>query len=261
MVRAAMTESVQFELRGSAAVLRLARPEVHNAVNRAVISRLEECLEELDEHPEVTGLVLTGAGTRSFCAGSDLDELASMEEPGPQDAEAVLRMEGILDRLASGPQVSVAALNGSAFGGGCELMSACHLRIASASARFSLRQTAMGLTPGWGGGARLFRRLGRSAALRLFLTADTIDAEEAHRLGLVDLLVPPEDVLPESLRLIERISANGPEAIRGILALAEAMETESPQEIRAVERRLFTDSFGNDHFRGRLESWRARRRP
>lgn len=253
-----MSNLIHFERHGPIGILRLQRPEVHNAINRALLGQFEVCLESLDGQPDIAVLILTGAGTKSFCAGSDLSEFAEAEERHCS-LELVQRMEAVLERLEAGPQVSIAALNGSAFGGGSELLTACHLRVAADSARFSFRQASLGVTTGWGGGRRLFRLVGRAAALRLLLTADTIDAKEAHRLGLVDFLVPVDQVLREALSLAERIAANGHEALRGFLELAQAIDHLPGDRIPTLERELFERCSGGERFWRRAAEWRERR--
>lgn len=245
------------EVDGAVAVLRLTRPRVHNVVRMATIDRLEKLLARLDDRPAVRVLVLTGSGD-SFCAGSDLAELAQL-----QDREHGLtmspRMHRILDRLDGGPQVVLGALNGGAYGGGCELITACHLRVASNAARFSFRQASLGLTTGWGGGARLFRLVGRSAALRLLLTAATLDAAEALDVGLVDQLVPPDAVETATLRLAHDIAANQGTSLRGFLDLAQAVGSESWEDAVETERRLFAERWRGEVFWQRVADWKERR--
>lgn len=243
---------------GAVAVLRLDRPAVHNVVGLATIDRLEALLDELDGWQDVVVLVLTGTGEKTFCAGSDLGDLATVD-----DREAALdmspRMQGILDRLDRGPRVTLAALNGSAYGGGCELLTACHLRIAAAGSRFSFRQAKMGVSTGWGGGGRLFRLVGRSHALRLLLTADTISADEALRIGLVDQVVPGDRVLDETLELAQRIAGNHPPSLAAFLALANLADQETHNAILAEERRLFGELWRDNTFWENVEAWKVRR--
>ncbi len=248
----------ELEHHGEVAVLRLCRPEVHNVVRTATIQCLEDLLAQLDSTPEVRVLVLTGRGDKSFCAGSDLRELSELVDR-PKGLEMSPRMARILDRLEKGPQVVIGALNGSAYGGGCELMTACHLRLAASTARFSFRQAALGLTTGWGGGLRLFRLLGRSAALRLLLTADTITATQARDMGLVDFLVPQEEVQSAALGLARRIAANQPTSLRGFLALAEAASSQSREPAEAVERQLFAERWHGETFWQQVDAWKRRK--
>lgn len=257
-----MSEGARLERRGAAAILWLDRPAVHNVVDLATIGKLETLLAKLDAMgPEVRCLVLAGAGEASFCAGSDLGELATMTTEAEREAGLAMspRMHAILDRLDRGPQVTLAALAGGAYGGGCELITACHLRIASDDARFSFRQAAMGVVTGWGGGVRLFRQVGRAGALRLLLTADTIDAQEALRLGLVDFLAAREEVLPQALDLAHRIARLHPESIAGFLELARSVAEDGPAAARDTERRLFAELWRGEAFWREVDAWRRRK--
>lgn len=251
-------DDARLEVNGAVAVLRLNRPRVHNVVRMATIDCLERHLARLDTLHDVRVVVLTGNGA-SFCAGSDLAELSELQDR-EQGLTMSPRMHRILDRLESGPQVVLGALNGGAYGGGCELITACHLRLASTAARFSFRQASLGLTTGWGGGARLFRLVGRAAALRLLLTAATIDADEAKGLGLVDQLVPPDDVETAALRLAHDIAANQATSLQGFLDLAQAVGSDSWEHAVDTERRLFAERWRGEVFWQRVADWKARKR-
>ncbi len=249
-----------FDLEGDIGVIRLNRPEVHNAVDAAMMVALEEILDRVDGEPDLRVLVLTGAGERSFCAGGDLKHFASLESR-EEGAAMSRRMSALLDRLADGPRPVIAAVNGDALGGGCEVLVACHLRLAVAGARFSFRQAAMGVVTGWGGGVRVLRLLGRSGALRLLLTADRIDAAEARRLGLVDVLVDePGSLMDEALGLARRIAANAPEAVAAFLDLARTYEADGAAAARQREAELFAERWVGERFRRKVAAWADRGR-
>jgi len=244
-----MTETVQLELRDDAtAVLRLNRPEVHNAVDGAVMDGFEAALDVLDAEA-VRAVVVTGAGTRTFCAGGDLRYFATLGATAADGVAMSRRVQAILERLVRGRAV-IAALNGDVIGGGCELAVACHLRIAAAGVRFSFRPVAMGLIPGWGGGGRLSRLVGRSTALRLLLLAATIDAGEALRLGLVDRVVEPERLMDEAESWARTIAAQPASAVRAMLELDGDAERET---------RLFGELWSGEDFRRVLDEWRRRK--
>lgn len=249
-------DPVQLERQPGVAVLRLARPEVHNVVDDRVLDRLEHLVEELEgDGTEV--LVLTGAGSRTFCAGADLSWVAALPDHR-QGLELSRRMRAVLERLHGGPRPVIAAVNGDALGGGCEILTACHLRIASATARFSFRQATMGVVTGWGGGARLFRLLGKSKALRLLLTAETIDAARALALGLVDRVVPADELMDEALATAERIAANSPASVAAFLELARAADPPDAA-VAELEERLFARLWDGEHFRRKVAQWRQRK--
>lgn len=248
----------RLSVEGPVATLRLTRPAVHNVIRTATIGRLETLLARLDGLPEVRVVVLTGSGDATFCAGSDLHELAHLDDRR-QALDMSPRMHRVLERLDGGPQVVVGALNGSAYGGGCELLTACHLRIAPSTARFSFRQASLGVTTGWGGGWRLFRLVGRSAALRLLLTAATIEAPEALEMGLVDWLVAPGEVQTAAMELAQTIAANQGSALTGFLELANAVDRQPREQALATERRLFAERWHGDAFWQQVEAWQRRR--
>jgi len=251
-------DPIRFERRREIGIIVLNRPEVHNAVNAAVMDRLESLLGQLEDDLRV--LILTGAGSETFSAGGDLGYFATLTNRR-QCLGMSRRMQAIMRRLEDGPQVVIAALNGNALGGGCEIVTACHLRIAASTARFSFRQAGMGVVTGWGGGVRLFRLVGRATALRLLLTAETIDAAEALRIGLVDRVTAPEKLMDEALALASEITAHPADAIRAFLELARTIAQAGPDAAVETETRLFGQCWVGDGFRRRLADWEKRRSP
>lgn len=244
-----MTETVQLELRDDAtAVLRLNRPEVHNAVDGDMMDRLEAALDVLDASA-ARAVIVTGAGRRTFCAGGDLGYFATLGASADDGVALSRRVQAIFERLGRGRAV-IAALNGDAIGGGCEIAVACHLRIAAADVRFSFRPVTMGLIPGWGGARRLSRLVGRSAALRLLLLSATIDAGEALRLGLVDRVVEPGRLMDEAESWARTIAAQPAPAVRALLELDGDAEQET---------RRFGELWSGEDFRRVLEDWRRRK--
>ncbi len=253
-----MHDPVTFTPRGPVGIFCLNRPDVHNAVDAQVIGSLETWLDRIEADPGLRVVVLTGAGSKTFCAGGDLAYFATLTS---SDAGMAMsrRMQALLARLATGPRPVIAAINGDAWGGGCEILTACHLRIAAAGARFGFRQAAMGVITGWGGGARLFRLVGRSQALRLLLTAATFDAEEALRIGFIDRVVAAAELSAAVLALAEQIAANAPASVRAFLRLAELVESADPVTLSEAETQLFGECWTGDHFRQKVAAWSAQR--
>jgi enoyl-CoA hydratase len=196
------------------------RPDKLNALNATVIAELDEAVTRLTADPEVRGVILTGAGSKAFVAGADIGEI------GGQDAvvgQARSRTgQRMMRRLEQCGKPVVAAVNGFALGGGCELAMACHLRVASDAARFGQPEVKLGIGPGYGGTVRLPRLVGRGRALELLLTGSMIDAQEAWRIGLVNRVVPADRLLAESEQLLRTILENGPLAVRACLELVDA---------------------------------------
>jgi enoyl-CoA hydratase len=223
---------VEIEDRGPVRVLRINRPEARNALNAAVIAGLGRGVEAADRDPEVRAVVITGTGDRAFCAGMDLRNFAegSNERSDTDGAEAYSRFlrEGIEKPV-------VGAANATAVAGGFELLLACDLVVASEHAVFGLPEVKRGLFPA-GGGMQLGRRLPLAVALEIGLTGDTIDATRALALGLVNRVVPPDDVLDESVALATRIAENGPLAVRIAKKLMLAALDVSRDEIWELQR-------------------------
>lgn len=245
---------VEFEIRDQIALVRLNRPEVHNAIDPRVMERLEEILTDLDARPEVLVIILTAAGGESFCAGGDIKYFATLKTR--EDAlKMSRRMQAILNTLFSGDKVVIAAINGRALGGGCELLTACHFRLAAEHATFSFRQAANGVVTGWGGGVRLFRLLGHNRALQLFLTSETIDTQEARRIHFVDRVVPAADLLPTVFALAKKITANSPAAVRGFLQIARKIQLCNMEELANYETEQFADLWVGEDFRNWLNGF------
>lgn len=237
-------------------VITLNRPEKENAVDEAMMVRLESILDRIEAEPGVLALILTGAGSRTFSAGGDLryfDRLRS-RQAGVAMSE---RMQAILERLHSGERPVIAAINGRALGGGCEILTACHFRIAASDASFGFRQAANGLTTGWGGGIRLFRLLGRSRALDLLLTSRIVDADEALAMGLIDRTVPADRLMVEARRLAAAVCANSATSVRAFLDLAGVIERGDRDAVRR-ETELFGDCWIGEDFRKTLSDFKLR---
>lgn len=201
---------------GAVAIVTVDRPAALNALNAATIEQLDAAFAALSEDDTGRVVILTGAGEKSFVAGADIKELAQLD---PITARSLARRgQSVFNRVERMNKPVIAAVNGFALGGGCELAMSCHIRIASQKARFGQPEVKLGLIPGYGGTQRLTRLAGRGAALRLILSGEMIGAGEALRLGLVDAVSAPESLLEDCLKLAGAIAANAP------LALGHALE-------------------------------------
>lgn len=209
-----MYQFLTFEVAERIAVITVNRPDKLNALNDATIAELGRAIDEANAREDVAGVLLTGAG-RSFIAGADISEL---ESQSPLEAQRRARVgQAIFRRFETSPKPTVAAINGFALGGGCELAMACHVRLASEKAKLGQPEVKLGIVPGYGGTQRLPRLVGRSAALKLLLTGDMIDAAEAFRLGLVDQVVAPETLMDTARALLGAMVANAPLALAGCI--------------------------------------------
>jgi enoyl-CoA hydratase len=228
-------------LDGPIATLTLDRPEVLHALNTVMFDELESAFTTLAADPAIRAVILTGSGDRAFAAGADIRALAETDAAtglaASQRGQQVFAL--IASHLEAAGKPVIAAINGVALGGGCELALACTLRIASDKARLGLPETKLGLIPGYGGTQRLTRLIGHSAALRLMLTAQIVDAPEALRLGLVDEVAPHADLLPRARTLADTIASLAPLAIAGVLEAVNRGAHEPLEEALATEAHIF----------------------
>jgi enoyl-CoA hydratase len=230
-------ENLLFEIREPFAIVTLNRPKVLNALNRATFAELELAFTELAASKSVRAILLTGAGEKAFAAGADIQELAQVSAIEGQQLAA--RGQRILDLIENCGKPVIACINGFALGGGCELALACTMRLASETAKFGQPEVKLGLLPGYGGSQRLPRLVGKGAALKLLLTGEIISATEALRIGLVDEVLPPAELLPRAEQLALSIAANAPLAIRQTIAAVHAGYDLPLRQALDIEASLF----------------------
>jgi enoyl-CoA hydratase len=226
---------------GRVATVTLNRPEALNAFDEVQLAALLEALAALRHDPEVRCVILTGAGERAFAAGADIKRMLAMGETdrvefGRLGQRVGLAIEGL-------PQPVIAAVNGFAFGGGCEIALACDIRLASEKALFAQPEVMLGIPPGWGGSQRLPRVVGLGLAAELIFTGRRVDAAEALRIGLVNAVHPPDRLLPEAVALAEKIAANSPRAVRAAKAALLGAFEQTAKGL-ALESELFLACFG-----------------
>jgi enoyl-CoA hydratase len=215
-----MSSTLLFELTDGIARITVNRPDKLNALNAIVIAELGDAVTRIETDSAVRGVIVTGAGSKAFVAGADITELTEQGATGGRARS--LAGQQVLRRLERCGKPVIAAVNGFALGGGCELAMACHLRVASENAKFGQPEVKLGIAPGYGGTVRLPRLVGRARALELLLTGEMIDAAEAHRIGLVNRVVPADRLLGETEALLKTILANGPLAVRACLEAVDA---------------------------------------
>src|SRR5437762_7924594 len=216
-------ENVLYEKKGAIAYVTLNRPKVLNALNKATIAELNEVFKDAHEDAAVRGVILTGAGDKAFAAGADIGEMAN-DTPGEAEDKTRhgQRLTKVIENLG---KPVIAAVNGFALGGGCELAMACTIRLAVETAKFGQPEVTIGIIPGYGGTQRLPRLVGKGRALQLILSADMIDAQEAYRIGLVNKVVPADQLLAEADKLLRGILSMGPLAVRlSMEAVGEGLE-------------------------------------
>lgn len=191
------------------------REDKLNALNRTVISELHDVIDEVYVNGDIKGVIITGKGPKAFVAGADISEFKGMNE---EEGKALARNgHEVFDKIEMCPKPVIAAVNGFALGGGCELAMACHIRIASENAKFGQPEVKLGIIPGYGGTQRLTQLIGKGKALELLMTADTIDATCAEKLGLVNDVVQTVELIDISKSMVQKITAMAPYAITQVI--------------------------------------------
>lgn len=234
------------------------RPDKLNALNATVMDDLEACFAALGSDSGARGVILTGAGPKSFVAGADIARFTELDaESGHAFA---LRGQSVFNRIETLGKPVVAAVNGYALGGGCELALACHLRVASENARFGQPEVNLGILPGYGGTQRLPRLVGRGRALEMILTGDAVTAQRAFEIGLVNRVVPADELLATARTLILGILAKAPLAVSMALDAVRMsdMPLDQGQEFEAV---LFGQACGTDDFKEGVAAFLEKRQP
>ncbi|MBU0692055.1 enoyl-CoA hydratase/isomerase family protein [bacterium] len=213
-------ETLLIEKDGPMAIVTVNRPKALNALNILAFAELKKCFEALREDETVRVAIITGAGEKSFVAGADITEIAAMDMAAGRDLS--YRGNIVFSMIEAMPFPVIAAVNGFALGGGCELTMACHIRVASDKAKFGQPEINLGLTPGYGGTQRLPRLIGRGRALDLLLTGRMITAKEAFEWGLVNYLTTPEELMDTAKKIASGIAEKSSSAVRSML---EAVHT------------------------------------
>jgi enoyl-CoA hydratase len=209
-------KNLRLERREQVTVLFVNRPQVLNAINRETLAEIADATRAFTADDTQGALVVTGQGEKAFISGADINELSTL---GPAAAEDISRFgQRVVDLLEQSPKPVIAAVNGYAFGGGCELALACHMRLAAENAGLGLPEVKLGIIPGYGGTQRLPRLVGPGRALELILSGRNLKADEAERIGLVNRVVPQAELVNEAVKLAQAILKNGP------LAVAAALE-------------------------------------
>lgn len=233
-------EFINYEVDGAVAVLTINRPKALNALNSAVLDELNETIDSIDLN-EVRALIITGAGEKSFVAGADIGEMSTLTKAEGE----VFGKKGndVFRKIETLPIPVIAAVNGFALGGGCEISLACDIRICSENAVFGQPEVGLGITPGFGGTQRLARTVGVGMAKQLIYTARNIKAPEALRIGLVNAVYPIEELMGAAKKMASVIASNAPIAVRNCKkAINDGLQTDMDSGIE-IEEKLFGDCF------------------
>jgi len=252
-------ENVLYEKKGSIAYVTINRPKVLNALNAKTISELRSAFEDARDDSEVRGVVLTGAGDKSFAAGADISEMAN---DTPLTAEEKTRRgQALTDLIENLGKPVIAAVNGFALGGGCELSMASTIRIAAETARFGQPEVKIGVMPGYGGTQRLPRLVGKGRALQLILSGEIIDAQEAYRIGLVNEIAPTVNLIARAEAILKQIISNAPAGVKfSIEAVNKGLDA-SLAEGLLLEASLFAICAGTEDKKEGTSAFLAKRAP
>jgi len=251
--------TVTIEGRASHVVLTLNQPAKLNALSAVMIQELRQAFEQIETRSDVRCVILTGTGDKAFCAGTDIGELTQLKEDEARKVSE--RGQALCNQIENCAVPVIAAINGIAAGGGCELALACHIRLASVNARFSLPESKLGIIPGYGGTQRLAREIGTGRALEMMLTGKTVQAKEALQIGLVNRLASSRDLLTEADSLAGEIAGLAPMAIRACLK-AVTLGIDLPlAEGLALEAELFAALFVTEDMREGTRAFLGKRPP
>ncbi|GLH81137.1 enoyl-CoA hydratase [Bradyrhizobium sp. SSBR45G] len=258
-----MADPILLHVSDRIALLTLNRPEQLNALSYALIDALMAALDRIETDDGIRAVILTGAGDRAFSAGADIDEFSESVHEGRATAlrDFVRRGQAMTARLEAFRKPVIAAVNGLAFGGGCEITEAVHLAVASARASFAKPEIRLGMPPTFGGTQRLPRLVGRKRGLELLLTGDPFPAERALQIGLVNAVVPHDELLPAAQALAQRIIRHGPDAVAAVITAATRGLNMAISEGLQVEREQFASLIGGRDLEQGLAAWRERRSP
>lgn len=252
-------ENILFKTQEKIAYLTVNRPKILNALNWKTMQEIQDAFVEIKRDDAVAGVIITGAGEKSFIAGADITELATKDAVGAK--EFSVASQEILYLIEHLPKPVIAAVNGFCLGGGCELAMACHLRIASENAKFAQPEVNLGIIPGNGGTQRLSRLVGKGRALELILTGNMIDAKEAYRIGLVNKVVEPENLIPTAEDILKTIFTKGPVAIKlSLEAINHGLQLTLEEGIQ-LEANLFGLCFSTEDMKEGTQAFIEKRKP
>lgn len=233
------------------------RPDKLNALNKDVMNDLDAVLNEIESNAEIKAVIITGSGQKAFVAGADISEFVGLNT---EEGKALAKKgQDIFFRIENCTKPVVAAVNGFALGGGCELAMACHFRVASDNAKFGQPEVNLGLIPGYGGTQRLVQLIGKGRALELVMTGNMIDASIALEYGLVNHVVPQDDLLPKAKMILEQIIAKAPLAIAKCITAANAVF--SNENGYDVELKSFGDCFNTNDMKEGTAAFLEKRKP
>jgi enoyl-CoA hydratase len=253
-----MSEVLTLQRDARAVILSVNRPQALNALNKEVFDALDDWFARAEGDPSIGGIILTGAGEKAFVAGADIKEFADFT---PEQALALSRRgQQVFGRIERFPKPVIAAVNGFALGGGCELALACHVRVASTRARFGTPEVSLGVIPGYGATQRLPRLVGKGRALELLLTGRMVDGTEAHRIGLANAVVEPADLMTAARAMLDSMLERGPLALKAAIAVVNAGLDQPLDEALETEAEAFAALFATADLREGTRAFMEKRK-
>ncbi len=252
-------ENLLLEIKNSVAILTINRPEKLNALNLETLAELKKAFTELNKDEKVKVVILTGSGEKAFIAGADISELNKLDIiSGKEFAE---RGQAVYNLIENFEKPVIAAVNGFALGGGCEIALACHIRLASENAKFGQPEVNLGIIPGFGGTQRLPRLISTGRAMEYILTGETLTAHEALRIGLINHLFPKEEFLIKAVELAEKIAVKPQNAVRLAIKAINASNEISLKEGQNYEAAMFALCCGTEDFKEGTNAFLEKRKP
>lgn len=252
-------KNILLEKKGTTAIITMNRPDKLNALNNETINELEKVFNVLKTDVNILTVIITGSGEKAFVAGADISELAKLEIVSAKAFSE--KGQKVFNQIEQFDKPVIAAVNGFALGGGCELALACHVRIAGEKAKFGQPEVNLGIIPGYGGTQRLARLINTGRAAEYILTGDMIDANEALRIGLVNKVYPQAELLVKTIELAEKIASKGQQAIKNSLKSILAVNDLSLSEGLKYEASLFAVCCGTEDFKEGTTAFLEKRKP
>lgn len=247
------------ELKENIAVVTVNRPDKLNALNRETVLELRTVFKELRSNDKIHAIILTGSGEKAFVAGADIKELNELDVLSAK--KFAERGQDVFNYIENMNKPVIAAVNGFALGGGCELALSCHIRLASENAKFGQPEVNLGIIPGYGGTQRLARLINSGRAMEYILTGDLIDANEAFRLGLVNHVYPQNDLINKALEMTAKIASKGQQAVRFAIKAVNMVNQVSLKEGQNYEASLFALCCGTEDFKEGTSAFLEKRKP
>jgi enoyl-CoA hydratase len=252
-------QTLKIEFNNKTAVVSINRPDKLNALNSNVMSGLEHCFTELKKNDDVYVIILTGSGEKAFAAGADISELNKLNMIAAKEYSE--KGQAVFNLIENMNKPVIAAVNGFALGGGCELALSCHIRLASENAKFGQPEVNLGLIPGYGGTQRLTRLVNSGRAMELILTGDIIDAGEAYRIGLVNKVYPLVELMNKANEMADKIASKGQYAVKQVVKAVNICAEVSEREGLNYEASLFSLCCGTDDFKEGTSAFLEKRKP